>query len=885
VRSSRRGGRRPSARADRWRPWILLLGGLCVTAVVTYGYSRVIEAEDGERFGRLVEQSRTGISHRIHTYVAVLRGGAGLFAASAVVEPDQFRAYVERLELRAEYPGIQGIGFTRRLLPAAVAPFVESQRRQGFPDFRVWPDHLRDEYHSIAYLEPLDRRNRAALGYDMFTEPVRREAMARARDMGRPSATGRVTLIQEIDPDTQPGFLIYVPVYAAAGTPESEAERREMLTGYVYAPFRVADFIDAVFAGEVASPLKLELFDAPGPDPEHLLHRSRDAAEERPRFQSIRRLDVAGRPWTARFASTSEFEAESKRWLIPVMFALGLMFSLLVAGLSYLDARARHSARRLTSYREAVRHGDRLHQLAVEQVKDHAIFMVDPEGRIATWNQGVERVLGWGETEFVGQPLDVIYVPEDVAAGLPGEQMRQADDREAIAHDRWHLRKDGTPFWGSGTTSRLVNEDGVFAGLLVVMRDLTELQQTTEQRRQLLEAERRAREEAERIGRMKDEFLATLSHELRTPLNAILGWSQILARGDLDAEQAAKAFDSIARNAKTQAKIVEDLLDMSRIVSGKVRLDIQPVDATAAIDTALDVIRPAAEAKGLLLRRTVPPRLPAVNADPSRLQQILWNLLTNAVKFTPAGGRIDVSVHEVGGALEIAVADTGQGVRADFLPYVFERFRQADASTTRAHGGLGLGLSIVKSLVELHGGTIRVSSPGEGLGATFLLTLPAAADRPALLEGAGLERGSTGWTARGGGDVRLAGRRVLVVDDHEDTRELVRTILEECGASVTLAASGAEALEILQAEPRPPDVLLSDIGMPGMDGYELVVRARRLGGDGSARMRAVALTALAGDGDREMAGRSGYDAHVAKPVERQQLIDVLGACLSERQTS
>jgi PAS domain S-box-containing protein len=881
VPSTRRIPRSGAAAVDRWRPWVLLLVGLIATAAITYCYSRAIEAEDRERFDRLVGQIRASISHRIQTHVAVLRGAAGLFAGSGLVERDEFRAYVEQLHLAEEYPGIQGVGFSRRLPPAEVSAFVAAQRRAGLREFRVWPDHPRDEYHAITYLEPLDRRNRAALGFDMFTEPARREAMERARDTGQPSASGRVTLVQEIDPEKQAGFLIYVPLYEGGRLPDSEVERHEALLGYVYAPFRVADFLEAVFDGQASSPLDLELFDGPAPDPAHLMHHWRADRPDRPQFSRVQRIDVAGRPWTARFASTVQFDAESKRWLIPVMLGLGLLVSVLIAGLSYLDARARYSARRFTSYREAVRHGDRLHQLAVEQVKDHAIFMVDPEGHVATWSEGVERVLGWGESEFVGQPWDVIYVPEDVANGVPAEERRLAGEREVVAHDRWHQRKDGTRFWGSGTTSRLVNEDGDFAGLLVVMRDLTELRQSTERRRLLLEAERQAREEAERIGRMKDEFLATLSHELRTPLNAILGWSQILSRGGVDAGQAARAFESIERNARTQAKIVEELLDMSRIVSGKVRLEIQPVETAGAIDTAVDVVRPAIQAKGLHVVPSVPPGLPPIDADPNRLQQILWNLLTNAVKFTPPGGRIEIRARQQAGLLEIAVADTGQGIAKDFLPHVFERFRQADASTTRTHGGLGLGLSIVKSLVELHGGTIRASSDGEGLGACFEVALPVSAEAGAPLERPVRFETWAEWAAapRPLRDVRLSGRHVLVVDDDEDTRELVRTILEECGARVTLASSAAEALDVLGEARSAPDVLLSDIGMPGMDGYELLQRARRLRVPGASTMRAVALTALAGDGDRALAARSGYDRHVAKPVERQELIDAIGTCL------
>jgi PAS domain S-box-containing protein len=387
------------------------------------------------------------------------------------------------------------------------------------------------------------------------------------------------------------------------------------------------------------------------------------------------------------------------------------------------------------------------------------------------------------------------------------------------------------------------------------------------EREQLLEAERAARQEAERVSLLKDEFLANLSHELRTPLNAILGWSQLIVAGAAQGVDQRRGLETIARNARAQARLIEDLLDMSRIVSGKLRLEVKQVDLALVAQGAVDTVRPSAEAKEIRLEQSVDPAIGPAAGDPNRLQQVVWNLLSNAVKFTPRGGTVFVTLSREPSHVEIAVRDTGQGIRPDFLPHVFERFRQADPSTTRKQGGLGLGLSIVKHLVELHGGTVEARSPGEGQGATFVVRLPVAAvrgdaeHRELLLPRTRLRECEL---------IDLTGVRVLLVDDEPDARELLRRVLARCRAKVLTAASAAEALEIVRRE--RPDVLVSDIGMPDMDGHRLVRAMRKLPPDAGGRTPAVALTAYARSEDRTRAILAGYQVHVAKPVEPYELV-------------
>ena len=395
-------------------------------------------------------------------------------------------------------------------------------------------------------------------------------------------------------------------------------------------------------------------------------------------------------------------------------------------------------------------------------------------------------------------------------------------------------------------------------------------QQAAGERATLLASERSARSQAERMSELKDEFLATLSHELRTPLSAILGWSQILRRGGRGEAELEKGLDIIERNARAQAQLIEDLLDMSRINSGKVRLDIQPVEPLACIEAAVETVRPAADAKGIHLELLLDPTIGTVSADPGRLQQVVWNLLSNAIKFTPKDGRVAVLLRRGAAHIDIGVSDTGLGIEPEFLPQVFERFRQADGSSTRRFGGLGLGLSIVKSLVELHGGTVAADSAGAGAGTTFTVRLPLTLIRRQAVDAAPAQPAGPRPSATDFTPCDLAGLRVLVVDDEQDARELIERVLGDCGAQVFGAAGAVQALA--QIVLQRPHVLVCDIGMPEVDGYELLKRVRALGAQSGGALPAIALTAFARAEDRERALQAGFSAHLAKPVELSALV-------------
>jgi PAS domain S-box-containing protein len=485
-------------------------------------------------------------------------------------------------------------------------------------------------------------------------------------------------------------------------------------------------------------------------------------------------------------------------------------------------------------------------------------------------NQAAITRYGYKREEFLAMSIRDILPVEDVPT-IEGYAKTPAAFPNA---SEWrHKKKDGT----------IVEVEVIWHGLLyrgrhaalVVANDITDRKRADEEREQLLDKEQKAREEAEAANRAKDEFLATVSHELRAPLNAMLGWAQILRSTRVDDATLSRAIEIIERSARTQSRLIEDLLDTARIVSGKLRLDIQPVDLTSLIENAVEVLQPAAKAKKIDIQLMLNVGREVITGDPDRLQQIVWNLLSNAVKFTPNGGNVEVRLDRADPHVRITVSDTGKGISPENLPFIFDRFRQADGSSTHRHTGLGLGLSLVRHLVELHGGTVYAESPGEGLGTTFTVNLPLRAVLPHAVEGESPMFGGAGVL----GAPSLKGVWALVVDDEADARELLTTLLQQCGARVTPAASAHEALAVLitAEDGRRPDVVVSDISMPGVDGYELITRMRELAPELGGRIPAVALTAYGRAIDRIRALSAGFQMHLPKPVEPVELATVIAS--------
>jgi hypothetical protein len=529
---------------------------------------------------------------------------------------------------------------------------------------------------------------------------------------------------------------------------------------------------------------------------------------------------------------------------------------------------------------EELRRSEERFRLLIEGVREYAIFMLDANGRVATWNVGAERIKGYAAADIIGQHFSVFYPQEARDSGWPEHELQLAAEKGSFVDTGWRVRKDGTTFLANVTISALRDDTGRLLGYAKLTRDLTEsrrieaIEFANQQREEMLEAERSARMAAQRATRVKDEFLATLSHELRTPLSAILGWTQVLLKGrslkGLDEQR--RAIEVIDRNARAQVQLINDLLDMSRIMTGKLRLDLHQISLASVVEAAVDSAKPLAEAKGIRLKVILGASQDVVSADAGRLQQVAWNLLTNAIKFTPKGGQVQVLLQRVNSHLELSVSDTGIGIAPSYLPHVFDRFSQQDSSTARTFGGLGLGLAICKQLVELHGGSIKAASQGEGMGATFSVELPLSIVQ--LQDESAPRIHPTAETQPGEmlSLPRLEGVHVFSVDDEPDARELLRAVLEDQGAQVTSFASAEETLAALKTT--RPTVLICDVGMPKTDGYQLI-RTLRAEESRRERIPALALTAFARAEDRKRSLVAGYQAHLAKPFDVGELVLVV----------
>lgn len=520
----------------------------------------------------------------------------------------------------------------------------------------------------------------------------------------------------------------------------------------------------------------------------------------------------------------------------------------------------------------------RIMQFTVDHSAD-SVFWIDEHGLIAYANEAAGRFLGSPPERLAGRPF--VQVCPEFTAERWAAHWRQLRSAGGLRFETHYESADGTLVPVEINAQYLVFRGQAYSSSFA--RDISDRRRVEADRTRLLESERAARAEAEQANRSKDLFLATLSHELRTPLSTILIWAQLLRERRVDEEKMRQGLAKIEQSARAQKQLIDDLLDVSRMVSGKLSLDVRPVDPALVLQTAIDSVRHAADTKCITLSSTVDPEVGTVSGDPVRLQQVLWNLLSNAIKFTPEGGRITLRLERVAKgdgplrreAVRYSVTDTGKGLSPEFLPHLFQRFRQQDSSSTRLHGGLGLGLALSHSLVEMHGGVIRASSPGEGKGATFSVDLPVP-ERPPTARAAPLPDGRVAGQREQRAQ-RLAGVRVLVVDDDPGAREAFAETMALFGAEVRAVASAHEAYAQLTAD--PPDVLLCDIAMPGEDGYDLIAKVRALPANAGGQTPAVAVTAFAAREDRERCLTSGFQRYIAKPVEAEQLADTVASAV------
>jgi signal transduction histidine kinase/CHASE1-domain containing sensor protein/CheY-like chemotaxis protein len=922
-------------------PYLILLLGFCFTLLVYYYFYKLTYEQDRIRFNSSVQEIQDQVRLRIATSTALLRAGTGLFAASDFVDAREFESFVTEIEIEKNYPGVEGIGYSVRFAPQDKAQVISGMKRQGFHDFKIWPDDSpRSEYNAIIYLQPNSTRNQGAIGYDMATNDTRRQAMEAARDSGKPFASGRVHLVQEKDlpvVNRQSGFLIYVPVYQKNAPVDNEQERRDALLGFIYSPLRAEDFLEAVTADKKYD-VNFQVFDGTEQKDDHLLGSVGDEVSARPMFTAAKPLEVEGRTWTLAFVTNPSFETHSNRYLLKYTLILGGLLSLLFAVVTRAEVRARsraeHAAEELKKSATTIQNTLQQRERTEEELRKASEALRDADLRaLLEYERLLVRIKAFAQALGTARELNAIYnalreftnvsVPCNgffVSLYDPVRDVRTACYGWADGEHLDVSQLPPQPVTASGPNSRAVRtgqviitndymratqaHPGVVVGpdnglrpdssmavpMAVMGRIIGTIEVQSYQKNvyqpehvtamsmaanltavaienvRLLELERSAREAAEESNRLKDEFLATVSHELRTPLTAILGWSRLLEGGTLDDSVTQQAVEVIWRNAKAQAQIVDDILDVSRIITGNLYLDLHPLEVVPVVENAINVVRPTADAKGITIEKFFDSKPLMVSGDANRLQQVVWNLLSNAVKFTDSGGRVCVKVTRTGGAVEVSVSDTGRGISKEFLPYVFERFRQADSTTTRSHGGLGLGLAIARHLVEIHGGTINGESGGDGRGATFTIRLPlisASAKRFVEPDQLKLVRSQQ----------LLSGLDVLIVDDDSDTLTLMATALTRRQANVTAVSSAGEAIQAITR--KRPDVLVSDIAMPDEDGYGLIKKIRSLENGASEYIPAVAITAYAKDEDRERALSAGFQIYLAKPIELTELISVV----------
>ena len=839
---------------------VVLTLGLLTTVLLSAFAHHAVTQDRRARFDHYTRQVVNDIQTRIAAYTSALEDTRSLFLLHPGTSREQFRAYVQTMNLQTKYPGSLGISYVP-IIAAERLKAHEAAVRKELPSYRVWPNGPRATYSSILYLEPRSEASARAIGYDMMSDPVRRAAMERARDTGEPAMSKKVSLANDQGSDGTPGFVLYVPIYRNGAHLKTTAQRRGALVGFVTSPFQSDDLFSHI-TGVVTTDgiLGVEIYDGTSAErsKQTMLFDDDDmpGTPAKGALQSTVQLDVAGTPWTVDFVPGPRFDdGATSRAPWYVLFA-GLVVTILLYRLwsnydSY-NLRLRESETRLTLVTDSL---------------PALIALIGKDGRYQFANEAHMSWFGLSPKDVLGQPIESVIASGIEPAASDGFRRARLGERVdfemSVNHRALGLRRVNVEC--------IPRPDRPREGFVALATDVTEhmklveaLKTSESNYRSTATENERLYKQSQQLNRAKDDFLATLSHELRTPLTVILGHAELLKECQGVPPDAGESVESILRNARIQNQLVSDLIDVSSIITGKITLQMNVVCIADMTRGAIASSRLAANAKGVELLSDLRDENAFIRGDMNRLQQITLNLLTNAIKFTPTGGRVSVTGRLSGGEYEIRVRDSGKGIEAEFLPHVFDRFRQEDNSMTRQHGGLGLGLSIVRNLVEAHHGTVEAKSDGREHGAEFIVRIPAFpalpaekelvndAHRPALRAGEGARRA-------------LENKRVLIVDDEPDARRLVARYLERAGATVFPTGSAKEAIAAL--EKFDAELIISDIGMPDEDGYSLL---RRLRADERSHDRApipaIALTAFAREEDRQRAFAAGYDAHLSKPV-------------------
>lgn len=841
--------------------------GLSATLAITIYVQQSLSHRSQTKFIATTDAMTAYMNQQLSRYVDMLYAARGYFLASQDTSREAWKQYVSSLSLDTNFPGLQGIGYAQKILPENLDTH-ESATRRLRGQYDVMPGGERPIYFPIVLLEPETDRNLRAIGFDMFTEPHRHEAMQEACDSGKPVATKVVTLVQETAQDVQPGFLIYLPHYRPYAKLDTVEERRANLLGFVYSPFRIHNLVQGILANQASPGMPhLHIFEGPTADPAKLIFETVKDAEHPTDilFRDVP-FQVAGQTWLLRFYQLKNEENGQVQPPI-IILCTGIIISFLLFSITFTQYQSR---KRLAESEAALRVSELRFRLKIEQ-SPVAIQLFDTEGRSVYVNPAWEELWGISAAEvsdyniLADEQLQLSGQLMDVKRAFSGESVIIGPTQLALSISG---AEPGYKRWVRAVLYPTRQASGQVREVVMMFEDFTKRKEAEEELRRQKERAEEARHIAEEASRAKDQFLAVLSHELRNPLSPVLTMVNALQSKPMSREETEDALKIIQRNVELEARLIDDLLDITRISRGKMHLDTEIINAQDVLRDALHVCDTEISKNGMKVNLDLQAMQTRVIADPARLEQVFWNLIKNAVKFTPRGGTITIRTrNEIGTlpallpedpqqtVLVAEVSDTGIGVEPDKLARIFDAFEQADRSITRRFGGLGLGLAISRALIQAHGGELTAYSAGRQKGATFTIRLPVTTK---LATPRRQEPAEPGIESQG------AALNILLVEDQDDARRGLTMILKKSGHHVRAAASVAEAMAL--ATDFPFDVLISDIGLPDGDGYDICQRLKS-----TRHFYAIALTGLGMEEDIARARTAGFDEHLTKPVQFARL--------------